>query len=84
MVLFDFIGAGYNTWRQEAEGGEQHLWRLSQVEGLDQHQEGAAVSTRVEPFGCCQAADIGLRHLEKAELKDDDAKGKFLYRKGRA
>lgn len=29
-----------------------------------------------------KAADIGLRHMEKAELKDDDAKGKFHYRKG--
>lgn len=29
-----------------------------------------------------KAADIGLRHLEKAELKDPDARGKFLYRKG--
>ena len=31
-----------------------------------------------------RAADIGLRHMEKAGLTDNDAKGKFLYRKGRA
>eukprot|EP00438_Fugacium_kawagutii_P034537 Skav213827 [mRNA] locus=scaffold1987:710289:712567:+ [translate_table: standard] len=29
-----------------------------------------------------KAADIGLRHMEKGELTDDDAKGKFHYRKG--
>ena len=29
-----------------------------------------------------KAADIGLRHMEKAELTDDEAKGKFHYRKG--
>mmetsp|Transcript_57995 Transcript_57995/g.164787 ORF Transcript_57995/g.164787 Transcript_57995/m.164787 type:complete len:237 (-) Transcript_57995:142-852(-) len=31
-----------------------------------------------------KAADIGLRHMEKSELKDDEAKAKFLYRKGYA
>ena len=30
-----------------------------------------------------KAADIGLRHMEKGELTDDEAKGKFHYRKGR-
>eukprot|EP00933_Yihiella_yeosuensis_P008733 TRINITY_DN114350_c0_g1_i1.p1 TRINITY_DN114350_c0_g1~~TRINITY_DN114350_c0_g1_i1.p1 ORF type:complete len:254 (+),score=71.00 TRINITY_DN114350_c0_g1_i1:46-807(+) len=30
------------------------------------------------------AADIGLRHLEKAGLKDEDAEAKFYYRKGLA
>merc|ERR1719277_1964080 len=29
-----------------------------------------------------RAADIGLRHMEKAELTDTEAKAKFLYRKG--
>mmetsp|Transcript_92949 Transcript_92949/g.263068 ORF Transcript_92949/g.263068 Transcript_92949/m.263068 type:complete len:239 (-) Transcript_92949:9-725(-) len=29
-----------------------------------------------------RAADIGLRHMEKAELTDNEAKAKFLYRKG--
>mmetsp|Transcript_90144 Transcript_90144/g.232687 ORF Transcript_90144/g.232687 Transcript_90144/m.232687 type:complete len:238 (+) Transcript_90144:111-824(+) len=29
-----------------------------------------------------KAADVGLRHIEKAELKDAEAKAKFLYRKG--
>ena len=42
----------YRMW-QEAEGGEQHLWRLSQVEGLDQHQEGT-VSTRINPIRLCK------------------------------
>jgi len=31
-----------------------------------------------------KAADIGLRHMEKSELTDKDAKAKFLYRKGQA
>jgi len=31
-----------------------------------------------------RSADIGLRHMEKAELKDDSAKARFLYRKGLA
>lgn len=30
------------------------------------------------------AADIGLRHLDKAKLTDPDAEAKFLYRKGLA
>mmetsp|Transcript_30731 Transcript_30731/g.46414 ORF Transcript_30731/g.46414 Transcript_30731/m.46414 type:complete len:239 (+) Transcript_30731:64-780(+) len=29
-----------------------------------------------------EAADIGLRHIQKAELKDKDAEAKFYYRKG--
>lgn len=29
-----------------------------------------------------RAADIGLRHMEKSELTDAEAKAKFLYRKG--
>eukprot|EP00929_Paragymnodinium_shiwhaense_P110384 TRINITY_DN77373_c0_g1_i1.p1 TRINITY_DN77373_c0_g1~~TRINITY_DN77373_c0_g1_i1.p1 ORF type:complete len:246 (-),score=85.48 TRINITY_DN77373_c0_g1_i1:131-868(-) len=31
-----------------------------------------------------KAADIGLRHLKKAELTDSDAEAKFYYRKGLA
>merc|ERR1719401_1284841 len=29
-----------------------------------------------------RAADVGLRHMQKAELKDGEAEAKFLYRKG--
>lgn len=29
-----------------------------------------------------KAADVGLRHMEKAALEDGEAKAKFLYRKG--
>merc|ERR1712008_329111 len=40
-------------------------------------KEGDWVNTK-------RAADIGLRHMEKASLKDDAATAKFLYRKGYA
>jgi tetratricopeptide (TPR) repeat protein len=40
-------------------------------------KEGDWVNTK-------RAADIGLRHMEKASLKDDEATAKFLYRKGYA
>ncbi|CAK9064629.1 unnamed protein product [Durusdinium trenchii] len=92
-----FKSGNFDTARQRYYGAIWHLdfdigqqWNLMDKHQLDLNTRKLKVISNIcgaylksnDWLNTKKAADIGLRHLEKAELKDPDARGKFLYRKG--
>ncbi|CAJ1435224.1 unnamed protein product [Effrenium voratum] len=92
-----FKAGDFDTARQRYYGAIWHLdfdigqqWNLMEKHQMDLNtRKLKAVSNICGAYlkakdwvNTKKAADIGLRHLEKAELTDNEAKGKFLYRKG--
>ncbi|CAE7446858.1 FKBP42 [Symbiodinium natans] len=92
-----FKSGDFDTARQRYYGAVWHLdfdigqqWNLMDHHQLDLNTRKLKVVSNIcgaylkaqDWVNTKRAADIGLRHMEKAGLTDNDAKGKFLYRKG--
>ncbi|CAE7705884.1 UPS4 [Symbiodinium sp. CCMP2592] len=75
-------------WHLDFDIGQQ--WNLMDHHQLDLNTRKLKVISNIcgaylkekDWVNTKKAADIGLRHMEKAALTDNDSKGKFLYRKG--
>eukprot|EP00440_Ansanella_granifera_P017372 gb/GFBE01018867.1/.p1 GENE.gb/GFBE01018867.1/~~gb/GFBE01018867.1/.p1 ORF type:complete len:237 (+),score=72.79 gb/GFBE01018867.1/:1-711(+) len=90
----DFAGARQRyfaaVWHLDFDIGQQ--WNLMEKHQLDLNTRKLKVVSNIcgaylkaeDWVNTKQAADIGLRHIEKSGLTDDAAKAKFLYRKGTA
>ncbi|CAE7688891.1 UPS4 [Symbiodinium sp. CCMP2456] len=76
------------VWHLDFDIGQQ--WNLMDHHQLDLNTRKLKVISNIcgaylkekDWVNTKKAADIGLRHMEKAALTDNDSKGKFLYRKG--
>ncbi|CAL1137647.1 unnamed protein product [Cladocopium goreaui] len=94
----EFFNSGdFETARQRYYGAIWHLdfdigqqWNLMDKHQLDLNTRKLKVISNIcaaylkaeDWVNTKKAADIGVRHMEKGELTDDEAKGKFHYRKG--
>mmetsp|Transcript_29674 Transcript_29674/g.78697 ORF Transcript_29674/g.78697 Transcript_29674/m.78697 type:complete len:248 (-) Transcript_29674:70-813(-) len=78
------------VWHLDFDVGQQ--WNMMENHSLELNQRKLKVISNICAAYMKQkdfvktktSADIGLRHMEKAELTDADATAKFFYRKGLA